>query len=101
MRFLLLILFSILSSCGGGSSSTPPPDPPLTFSWEVVTPESQGLSAEKVNAAMNFAMEDGRYTQAAIIIKNGKIIAEQYKGIGPNEVTELVDHPQTFGQLIC
>ena len=96
MRFLLLILFSILSSCGGGSSSTPPPDPPPTFSWEVVTPESQGLSAEKVTAAMNFAMEDGRYTQAAIIIKNGKIIAEQYKGIGPNEVTELVDHPQTF-----
>ena len=81
MRFLVLLLFIFLSSCGGGGSTpTPTPDSPIqnpTFSWEVVTPESQGLSAAKVNAAMNFATEDGRYTQAALIIKNGKIVAEQ------------------------
>ena len=91
--------FAFLSSCGGGGSpQTPPPDPPIqkpTFSWEVVTPESQGLSAAKVTAAMNFAMEDGRYTQAAIIIKNGKIVAEQYRGIGSSEVTQMVNHEQT------
>ena len=99
MRFLVLLLFIFLSSCGGGGSTpTPTPDPPIqnpTFSWEVVTPESQGLSAAKVNAAMNFATEDGRYTQAALIIKNGKIVAEQYRGMGTNEVTQLVDHAQT------
>ena len=99
MRFLALLLFIFLSSCGGGGSTpTPTSDPPIqnpTFSWEVATPESQGLSAAKVTAAMNFAMEDGRYTQAAIIIKNGKIVAEQYRGIGTSEVTQLVDHAQT------
>ena len=40
-------------------------------------------------------MEDGKYTQAAIIIKNGKIVAEQYRGIGTSEVTQMVDHEQT------
>ena len=79
----LTLCFSVLLfSCGGGGGNTPAPSPNpqssnLSFSWEVVSPESQGLSAGKVTAAMNFAMEDGRYTQAAIIIKNGKIVAEQ------------------------
>ena len=99
MKYLFLLIFILLSSCGGGGNTpTLTPDPPAqnpTFSWEVVTPESQGLSAEKVTAAINFAMEDGRYTQAAIIIKNGKIVAEQYRGIGTSEVTQMVDHEQT------
>ena len=99
MRLAVFFSFIFLSSCGGGGSTpTPTPDPPEeipTFSWEVVTPESQGLSAEKVSAAMNFAMEDGKYTQAAIIIKNGKIVAEQYRGIGTSEVTQMVNHEQT------
>ena len=99
MKYLFLLIFILLSSCGGGGNTpATTPDPPVqnpTFSWEVVTPESQGLSAAKVSAAMNFAMEDGRYTQAALIIKNGKIVAEQYRGIGTNEVTQMVDHEQT------
>ena len=99
MKFLIFFIFILLSSCGGGGNTpTPTPDPPAqnpTFSWEVVTPESQGLSAAKVTAAMDFAMADGRYTQAAIIIKNGKIVAEQYRGIGTSEVTQMVDHAQT------
>ena len=96
-KALLILSFSILLfSCGGGGYQTPPPDPPNpTFSWELVTSESMGLSAEKVTAAMNFAMEDGRYTQAAIIIKNGKIIAEQYRGILSSEVTQMVNHAET------
>ena len=98
--FFTLCFSVLLFSCGGGGESTPifSPDPPIqnpTFSWEVVTPESQGLSAVKVTAAMNFAMEDGRFTQAAIIIKNGKIVAEQYKGIGTDEVTQMVNHEQS------
>lgn len=99
MKYLFLLIFILLSSCGGGGNTpSPSPDPPAqnpTFSWEVVTPESQGLSAAKVTAAINFAMEDGRYTQAAIIIKNGKIVAEQYRGIGSSEVTQMVNHEQT------
>ncbi len=97
---LTLCLSVLLFSCGGGGGNTPAPSPNpqssnLSFSWEVVSPESQGLSAGKVTAAMNFAMEDGRYTQAAIIIKNGKIVAEQYRGIQTNEVNALVNHAQT------
>ena len=92
--FLILSFSILLFSCGGGGGNTPAPSPnPQTsnssFSWEVVSPESQGLSAEKVTAAMNFAMNDGQYSQAVLIIKNGKIVAEDYKGIGTNEKTNL------------
>ena len=78
--FLILSFSILLFSCGGGGGNTPAPSPnPQTsnssFSWEVVSPESQGLSAEKVTAAMNFAMNDGQYSQAVLIIKNGKIVA--------------------------
>ena len=98
--FLILCFSILLFSCGGGGGNTPAPSPNpqtsnLSFSWEVVSPETQGLSATKVSAAMNFAMEDGRYTQAAIIIKNGKIVAEQYRGSQTNEVNALVNHAQT------
>ena len=95
--FFFFNLIIILPACGGGGGTpTPPPDPPNpTFSWEKVSPESVGLSAEKVTAAMNYAMEDGKYTQAAIIIKNGKIVAEEYRGIKSNEVTQLVNHSET------
>ena len=98
---VILIFYSIFFfSCGGGGGNTPvlqsnSQTSNLTFSWEVVSPESQGLSSSKVTAAMNFAMEDGRYTQAAIIIKNGKIVAEQYRGILTNEINALVNHAQT------
>ena len=69
-KVILIFCYSIFFfSCGGGGGNTPAPQSNsqtsnLTFSWEVVSPESQGLSSSKVTAAMNFAMEDGRYTQA-------------------------------------
>ena len=83
--FIISILF-VLSSCGGGGSGNTPDIPSVQpFVWEVVTPESQGLGSAKVQAAINFAMEDGKFTQAAIIIKNGKIVGEQYRGISSSE----------------
>ena len=64
------------------------------FVWEVVSPESQGLDNAKVQAAINFAMEDGKFTQAAIIIKNGKIVGE-YRGISSAEKTLIIDDAET------
>ena len=89
--FLSISLF--LLSCGGEGSYI---SPFATFAWENVTPESQGLSSAKVQAAMNLAMTDGRYTQAAMIIKNGKIVAENYKGIGTTEKTNVSAHQNTI-----
>ena len=85
-NFFSISIIFILSSCGGGGNGNTP-DPPAVqpFVWEVVSPESQGLDSAKVQAAINFAMEDGKFTQAAIIIKNGKIVGEQYRGISSAE----------------
>ena len=86
---LILYVFCIsIFSCGGGGGGNPLPQSEVvsqSFSWQVVSPESQGLESDKVQAAMNLAMEDGKFSQAAIIIKDGKIVAEQYKGIGTAE----------------
>ena len=93
--FIISILF-VLSSCGGGGSGNTPDIPSAQpFVWEVVTPESQGLDSAKVQAAINFAMEDGKFTQAAIIIKNGKIVGEQYRGISSSEKTLIIDDAET------
>ena len=95
-NFFLVAIFFVLSSCGGGgggnTASTPLVQP---FVWEVVSPESQGLDNAKVQAAINFAMEDGKFTQAAIIIKNGKIVGEQYRGISSAEKTLIIDDAET------
>ena len=40
-------------------------------------------------------MEDGKFTQAAIIIKNGKIVGEQYRGISSAEKTLIIDDAET------
>ena len=87
--FLSISLFVL--SCGGGNNI--PSNPlPVPFIWEVDTPESQGLSSAKVQDALDFAMADGRYSQAAMIIKNGKIIGEQYRGISSDEKTAITNH---------
>ena len=90
---IFLSIFLLLSSCGGGGGYNTPSNPlPVPFTWVVDTPESQGLSSAKVQDALDFAMADGRYSQAAMIIKNGKIIGEQYRGMGPNEKTAITNH---------
>ena len=100
--FFLKTYFYILTSllflsCGGGGGYNTFSNPlPVPFAWENVTPESQGLSSAKVQAAMNLAMTDGRYTQAAMIIKNGKIVAENYKGIETTEKTNVSAHQNTI-----
>ena len=87
----------LLFACGGGGGSgqvnqVPTPEPeapadpePPSFEWETATPDSVGLSSENVEAAMNFAMKDGAFSQSLIIVKDGKIVGEEYKGIGDYE----------------
>ena len=90
---IILSISLFLSSCGGGGGYNTPSNPlPVPFTWVEDTPESQGLSSAKVQDALDFAMADGRYSQAAMIIKNGKIIGEQYRGMGSDEKTAIINH---------
>src|SRR6266852_4282131 len=50
---------------------------------ETATPESQGMSSEKLALAKNFLAEHD--TRAAVILRHGKIVAEWYwGGSGPD-----------------
>jgi Beta-lactamase class C and other penicillin binding proteins len=93
------LLSLILISCGGGSSSNPvTTDVPNTPSivnpthpliWETVTPESVGMNSSYLDSAIDYAFQDGSYTQAVVVIKDGKLIAERYRGITDNEANNL------------
>ena len=98
-QYLLTSSIFILVSCGGGgygSSSGSRPSELVTnsvfqpYTWQTSTPVSVGLTNAAVNAAMNYAITDGLYTQSAIIVKDGKIIGEQYRGISQSEKNNIL-----------
>ena len=45
--------------------------------WEVVSPESQNINSSRVQKLIDMSFEDDA-TMSVVIIKNGKIIGEQY-----------------------
>jgi len=53
--------------------------------WQKVSPESVGVDSEKLSNAFDLAFVDGSWTQAALVIKDGKLIYERYRGITEGE----------------
>jgi CubicO group peptidase (beta-lactamase class C family) len=100
LKKTLIVLFSLsIVSCGGGSSSSPDMDnapiaPPQTnpthpLVWDVVTPESVGMSSSGLEQAFDYVFQDGSFTQAAVVIKDGKLVYERYRGMTDNEANIL------------
>ena len=65
---LFVLLFSISASASYF---------PDNNSWIESSPEAEGVSSEKVNKLLNLSFSD-EATQAVVVVKNGKIIAERY-----------------------
>ena len=42
------------------------------------------MNASSLSSAIDYAFQDGSYTQAVVVIKDGKLIAERYRGITDN-----------------
>lgn len=55
------------------------------FDWEVLPPEAAGMNTERLEAAFDDAFADGTYTQAALVIKDGKLVYERYRGASDSE----------------
>ena len=100
LKKALIVLFSLsIVSCGGGSSSVSDMDnapiaPPQTYPthplvWDVVTPESVGMSSSGLEQAFDYVFQDGSFTQAAVVIKDGKLVYERYRGMTDNEANIL------------
>ena len=93
--FLLFLLLNLFSCGGGGeSSSTPEPVRPNEYPvhpliWDVDTPESVGMNTSKLDQAFDYAFQDGAFTQAAVVIKDGKLVYERYRSILDGEKSTL------------
>jgi CubicO group peptidase (beta-lactamase class C family) len=84
--FLKIMLLSIILACSKGNekpdeSNTPDRlyfPPPNSAEWAEVTPESLNWEVQQLDALYAFLSENG--TRAFIVLKNGKIVIEQYWG---------------------
>lgn len=95
MRWLKMILITLfigaLIACGGGGNApaaqtpvtqTPAAEPmPSAFSWSEADPESEGMNGDQLELAFDAAFAEGSFTQAALVIKNKRIVYEKYRGI--------------------
>ena len=68
LSFLLLLSFSFLTQANYF---------PETENWEISSPEEQGVDSDKIKKLMEISFSDDA-TQSVVVIKNGKIISEQY-----------------------
>ena len=95
-----LLIFAILSACGGGGGSTdtsvtvPPSSPPHFESphpdiWETASASEAGFDEDALDSAFEYAVTDGFYTQAVVLIKDGKLVRERYRGITDAEAAGL------------
>ena len=97
---LACIIALALQACGGGGGSSSPSAPAVTpppafvsphpKTWETQSATDAGFNATALSDAFNYAMQDGSFTQAAIVIRDGKLIQEEYRGIADGEINMLV-----------
>lgn len=89
MRFLsstLAVVF--LTACGGGGGAAAP-EPATPTPTPVPTPPPTPSIELNVDAAFEYGMADGRYTQAMIIYQDGDVLRSEYRGITTNETANL------------
>ena len=103
LHYLLVLL--LLHSCSevtnlSQSSAISDPLPPstpetntlyTTMQWETSSPAEEGMDSALLDTAFNNAFADDTFTQAGIVIRNERIVYEQYRGITASEKQILID----------
>ena len=108
MRFLALIACLAMYSCGGGGGTNSEPTsvviqaPPVFESphpeiWETQPADEAGFNQALLSEAFDYAMQDGSFSQASLLIKDGKLVEERYRGITDGEVNALVSRASEPG----
>ena len=62
------------------------------FQWEKSTPSDEGMDEILLDEAFSFGLQDGTFTQAAVVVRNEKIVFEDYRNIGPSEIQILQEN---------
>jgi len=92
------LIFAFISACGGGGgpsgktvTTTSPPvfESPHPDIWETASASEAGFDESFLNNAFEYAMTDGFYTQAVLLIKDGKLVKDSYRGITDAEAEAL------------
>ena len=100
-HFNLVLITILLASCGGDSAVAPePPEPVNNSIWSQSSPESVGMDSAVLANAFDQAFVDGTYTQAAVVIKDSKLVYERYRGILPDEQSALANELTTDSQTL-
>ena len=95
-----LLIFAFISACGGGGGSTDiittvTTTSPAVFEsphpdiWETASASEAGFDEDALDSAFEYALTDGFYTQAVLLIKDGKLVKERYRGISDTEAAGL------------
>ena len=99
--FSSLLIVALLSACGGGGggstdtgvtvTTTSPPafESPHPDIWETASASEAGFDEDALDSAFEYAVTDGFYTQAVVLIKDGKLVKERYRGITDAEAAGL------------
>ncbi len=99
--FPSLLILALVSACGGGGggsadtgaavTTTSPPafESPHPDIWDTVSASEAGFDGDALDSAFEYAMTDGFYSQAVLLIKDGKLVKERYRGITDAEAATL------------
>lgn len=107
--FPLLTAICLLVACNNESSNnSPQPKNSDNTSqtildngvWREATPESVNLKLEPLRQAFDYALQDGSYAQGAVLIKDGKLVYESYRGITSSETATMSQFLPTGNQII-
>jgi CubicO group peptidase (beta-lactamase class C family) len=81
---LLGLIIASLTSCSsdpepaqGADPSARAPFPSPT--WEVRAPEARGMTKTHLDAALDYAFQDGKNTQGVLVVRGRAIVAERYE----------------------
>lgn len=68
--------------------------------WNEATPRSVGFDEEALANAFDYALADGTYTQAALVIQDNKLVYERYRGLEANELNSSKTLIALFNSLL-
>jgi CubicO group peptidase (beta-lactamase class C family) len=90
----LFILSFLLNGCGNSGSSneiaTPNSKEIALFSWSFSSPQEEGMDSDKLKKALEYAFDDDFSTQGLIVVRNGKVVIEQYQDISDSTISGLL-----------